>query len=99
MTDVSDGAERIVLELYIAGMTPSARAAIDNIEHLLAHEPSVAGYDLEVIDVGAEPQRAEAANILITPTIIKRLPPPLRRLVGDLSVREQVIAGLALRSV
>ncbi len=53
-------------------------------------------YKVEIIDVLEEPQRAEREKILVTPTLIKQLPPPLQRIIGDLSNREKVICGLDL---
>jgi circadian clock protein KaiB len=55
-------------------------------------------YKVEIIDVLEEPQRAEREKILVTPTLIKQLPPPLQRIIGDLSNREKVICGLDLIS-
>ena len=55
-------------------------------------------YELEIVDVLEHPQRAEDEKILATPTLIKQLPPPLRRVIGDLSDKEKVLLGLEVRS-
>lgn len=90
----------MLLRLYIAGRTPGARRAIDNLEAIIeelsgsTEHPDI---DLEVIDVLEKPQLAEDERILATPVLIRKLPPPVRRLVGDLSERERVLVGLDLR--
>ena len=87
---------RYVLRLYVTGMTPRSTRALANIkeiceEHLKGH------YDLQVIDVYQQPVLARGDQIIAVPTLIKKLPPPLRRMIGDLSDREQVLIGLDLR--
>ena len=89
--------EPYVLRLYVTGATPRSTRAIDNIrticeEHLQGH------YTLEVIDVYQQPQLAQDENIIALPTLVKQLPEPLRRLVGDLSKREKVLLSLDLLS-
>jgi circadian clock protein KaiB len=88
--------EAHILRLYVAGMTPQSRRAIANIkqiceEHLKGH------YRLEVIDIYQQPVLAEGEQIIATPTLVKKLPLPLRRLLGDLSNTERVLVGLDLR--
>lgn len=87
---------RYVLRLYVAGMTPRSARAIANIkgiceEHLEGH------YDLQVIDIYQQPVLARGQQIIAVPTLIKALPLPLRRIIGDLSERERVLIGLDLR--
>lgn len=82
-----------LLKLYVTGQTPRARIAIENLERLCREE--LAGqYQLEIIDVLEHPELAENDRILATPTLIKQLPPPLRRVIGDLSDKEKVLLGL-----
>ncbi|MFP4129915.1 MAG: circadian clock KaiB family protein [Halorhodospira sp.] len=90
--------DKPVLRLYIAGRTPAADRAIRNLEQLLedAYGDEV-GYDLQVIDILERPQLAEDERILATPVVIKELPPPVRRVVGDLSERDKVLIGLDLQ--
>lgn len=84
-----------VLKLYITGRTPRAEQAITNIREIC--ERDLAGlYELVVIDVLERPQLAENERILATPTLVRELPPPLRRVVGDLSDKERVLVGLDL---
>lgn len=84
-----------ILKLYIAGRTPRTEHAIRSIRDICEQDLSGV-YDLAVIDVLERPQLAENEKILATPTLVKELPPPLRRVVGDLSNRERVLIGLDL---
>ncbi len=86
---------KYVLKLYVAGRTPRTEAAIANIRDICERDLEHV-YELVVIDVLERPQLAENEKILATPTLVKVLPPPLRRVVGDLSDRERLIVGLDL---
>jgi circadian clock protein KaiB len=91
-------ANKFLLKLYVAGSTPRATLAIENLRRIC--ESDLAGrYDLEIIDVLEHPELAEQDKILATPTLIKQLPPPLRRVIGDLSDSEKVLLGLELRQL
>lgn len=84
------------LKLYIAGKTHRSEHAITNLRQIC--EQNLAGqYEIEIIDILERPQLAEDERILATPTLIKSLPPPLRRLIGDLSETEKVLVGLDIR--
>ncbi len=84
-----------VLRLYVTGITPRSTQAINNIQQVCAQH--LAGqFELEVIDIYQRPELAQEAQIVAAPTLIKQLPLPLRRLVGDLSNEERVLAGLSL---
>lgn len=85
-----------ILRLYIAGMTPRSRSAIENIRQI-CDEHCKGGYDLEVIDVYQQPDRAREAQVIAAPTLIKKLPLPLRKLIGDMSDEERVLVGLDIR--
>jgi circadian clock protein KaiB len=87
-----------VLKLYITGRTPRTETAIRNLREICERELA-SEYDLQVIDVLERPQLAEDEKILATPTLIKELPPPLRRVIGDLSNTEKVLLGLDLRAI
>jgi circadian clock protein KaiB len=96
--DTPDGAplQTYLLRLYVTGMTPNSVHAIANIkriceEHLHGH------YELEVIDLYQQPELAEGEQIIAAPTLIKKLPLPLRRIIGDMSSSERVLVGLDLR--
>lgn len=89
--------EKYLLKLYVTGRTPRAGRAIANLRRLCKEELE-GRYQLEVIDVLEHPQLAEDDRILATPALIKQLPPPLRRVIGDLSDREKVLLGLDLRT-
>lgn len=86
---------KCLLRLYVAGRTPRTEQAIATIRQICEQELEGA-YDFTVIDVLERPQLAENEKILATPTLVKELPPPLRRVVGDLSDRERVLIGLDL---
>jgi circadian clock protein KaiB len=73
-----------VLKLYVSGMTPRSRRAIDNLQKLCG-ENLLNGYDLEIIDIYQQPGLAKGAQIVAVPTLVKTLPLPLRRVIGDLS--------------
>jgi circadian clock protein KaiB len=83
----------IKLELYIVGQSRHSEAAVTNLRRL-CEDKRVGDCQLEIIDVLEHPDAAEAANIVATPTLIKRAPAPVRRIVGDLSVAEAVLDGL-----
>jgi circadian clock protein KaiB len=88
--------EHYVLRLYVTGSTARSTAAITNLrklceEHLKGH------YDLEVIDIYQQPVLAQGEQIIAAPTLIKKLPFPLRKVVGDLSNESRVLMGLDLR--
>lgn len=84
---------KYLLTLYVTGTSPRAKIAIANLQHLCEHELH-GEFELEIVDVLENPQRAEDEKILATPTLIKQLPLPLRRVIGDLSDRDKVLLGL-----
>lgn len=86
-------AEKYILKLYVTGMTTRSARAIENLstfceKHLAGH------YELQVIDVYQQPELARTEQIVAVPTLIKKLPLPLRRLIGDMSDEERVLVGL-----
>lgn len=84
------------IKLFVTGQTSRSQAAIANLKEML--EKDFAGeYDLEVIDVLERPGLAEDEKILATPALIRELPEPIHRVIGDLSDREQVLLGLDLQ--
>ncbi len=84
------------LRLYVAGRTPKSVAAFTNLQKLC--EEHLAGrYDLEIVDVYQQPVLAKDEQILAAPTLIKKLPLPLRRIIGDMSNKDRVLLGLDLR--
>jgi circadian clock protein KaiB len=84
-----------VLKLYVAGNTPNSVRALTILKNILEQEFKGV-YALKVIDVLKNPQLAEEDKILATPTLAKILPPPVRKIIGDLSDREKVLIGLDL---
>jgi circadian clock protein KaiB len=88
--------EMFALRLYIAGLSPKCVRAIDNLKHVC--EEHVAGrYSIEVIDLLVHPQLARGDEIIAVPTLVRQLPQPIRRIIGDLSDTEKVLVGLQLR--
>ena len=86
----------VVLRLYIAGSSARSTRAIQNAKEIC--ETHLAGsYELEVIDIFKQPKLAKDDQILAVPTLIKKLPAPLRRFIGDLSDRDVVLVGLDLK--
>ena len=86
------------MTLYVTGTSPRTSIAIDNLNRICAQELD-GRYELEIVDVLEHPQRAEDEKILATPTLIKQLPPPLRRVIGDLSDKDKVLLGLEVRPI
>ncbi len=85
-----------VLKLYVAGQSPKSVIAITNITKIC--EENLQGrYELEVIDLYQQPQLAQGEQIIALPTLIRKLPPPLRRIIGDMSNTERVLVGLDIR--
>jgi len=87
---------KLVLKVYIAGETPVARRTIANLEKICAEVSNAHEYSVDVIDILKHPQLAKDEKILATPTVVKELPEPVRRVIGDLSDREQALIGLDL---
>src|SRR4051812_30789972 len=87
---------KYVLKLYVAGANARTERAVANLRRICEQELANL-YELEIVDVLENPQVAEDDRILATPTLIKQLPPPLRRVVGDLSDKEKVLFGLEVR--
>ena len=87
---------KYVLRLYVTGMTPKSTQAIANVQKLC--DKHLAGsYELEVIDIYQQPKLAKGEQIIATPTLIKKLPLPLRRLIGDMSDTEKFLVGIDLK--
>ncbi len=88
--------EQYVLRLYIAGLTPASRRALLNLQEIC--EQYLEGhYDLEVIDIYQQPVLSEGEQIIAVPTLVKKLPVPLRKFIGDLSDRDRILVGLDLK--
>src|SRR5690242_7317854 len=85
--------ERYLLRLYVTGTTPRSTRAIQNIR-AICEEKLQGRYDLEVIDIYQHPEQAKPEQVVVTPTLVKKLPLPMRRLIGDLSDIESVLVGL-----
>jgi len=89
------GQEQYVLRLYIAGTTPASSRSVENLRAIC--EQHLQGrYELVVVDVFQQPSLAKDEQIIAVPTLIKQLPAPLRRIVGDLSNEHRVLVGLNL---
>src|SRR5579872_1605424 len=88
--------ERWELRLYVAGETPRSTAALANLRTIC--EEHLAGrYSIEVVDLLERPQLAQGEQIVAIPTLVRQLPPPVRKIIGDLSNSERVLIGLDIR--
>ncbi len=86
------------LRLYVAGVTAKSLTALSNLKKIC--EAYLDGqYRIEVIDLLKQPQLARGDQILATPTLVRKLPPPVKKIIGDLSSAERVLVGLDLRSI
>jgi len=93
---VSPPAEPYLLRLYVTGTTPQSVRAIANVKKI-CEEYLKGRYELDVVDLYQQPQLAQGEQIIAAPTLIKRLPLPLRRIIGDMSKSERVLVGLDLQ--
>ncbi|MGZ6223048.1 MAG: circadian clock KaiB family protein [Syntrophales bacterium] len=94
LTETNEG--HYVLRLYVAGMTPNSRRAIENTKKI-CEEHLKGRYELEIIDIYQQPIFAKEGQIIAAPTLVKELPPPLRKFIGDMSQTERILLGLDLR--
>ena len=86
------------LRLYVAGQTPRSTAALRNLKRIC--ETHLAGrYDIEVIDLTEDPKIAADDQILVVPTLVRKLPAPIRKVIGDLSDEQRVLVGLEIEPV
>lgn len=93
---VAEGDEFWYLRLYIAGQSPKSLRAVANLQRLC--EEHLAGrYEIELVDLVEHPSMADDDDILAIPTLVRRLPEPLRKIIGDLSDVGRVLVGLRLR--
>ena len=90
------GVEQWDLRLYVAGQTPRSLAAFSNLKKI-CEEHLVGRYDIEIVDLVKHPQLAAGDQIVAIPTLVRKLPQPLRRIVGDLRDTERALVGLQLR--
>lgn len=96
LTMQRDKSGRYMLRLFVTGSTPRSTRAIKNMRHIC--ETHLHGrYDLEVIDIYQEPEAAFSQQVIAVPTLIKMLPGPLKRIIGDLSETEKILHSLDLR--
>jgi len=94
--DLKDQKEKMLLRLYVAGQTPKSLQALSNLKKLCA-EHIVCDYKIEIIDLIKNPQLAQGDQILAIPTLVRSLPEPIRKIIGDLSNTEKVLVGLNVR--
>jgi len=87
--------DRYVLRLYVTGMTPRSARAVTNLQEI-CDEYLDGRYELEVVDIYQQPVLAKGEQIIAAPTLIKKLPLPMRRIIGDMSDRQRVLLGLDL---
>ncbi len=88
--------EKYILRLYVTGMTPKSTKAIQNVKKI-CEEHLKGRCDLEIIDIYQQPTLAKGEQIIAAPTLIKKLPLPLRKFIGDMANTERILLGLDLR--
>jgi circadian clock protein KaiB len=92
----SNGSAEYRLRLYVAGQTPRSISAFTNLKKI-CNEHLKGRYELEIVDLLRKPQLARGDQILAIPTLVRRLPEPVKKIIGDLSNTEHVLVGLDLR--
>jgi circadian clock protein KaiB len=92
------GKATVQMRLYVAGQTPKSTAAFENLKRI-CEENMPGKYEIEVIDLMDKPQLARGDQIVAIPTVVKNLPTPIRKLIGDMSNTQRVLVGLDLRPV
>jgi circadian clock protein KaiB len=93
---VKNGARRTWrLRLYVAGQTPKSIAALANLKRL-CEEHFVGRYHIEIVDLQKKPHLARRDDIVVIPTLVRQLPPPIRKIIGDLSNQQKVLVGLGV---
>jgi len=90
------GNNNYVLRLFVSGLTPKSQRAIDNLK-AICEEYLKDRYELEVIDIFQQPELARSEQVIAAPTLIKELPPPLRKFIGDMSQTEKILVGLEVK--
>jgi len=98
MTEAEKPGENWELRLYVAGQTPKSLKAFANLKKI-CEEHLKGRYRIEIIDLIENPKLARGDQILAIPTLVRKLPPPIRKIIGDLSDTEKVLVGLNLKSV
>jgi circadian clock protein KaiB len=86
------------LKLYIAGQTPRSLTAVANLKRICEQHIGGERYTIEVIDLLERPQLAREDEVFAIPTLVRQLPPPIRKIIGDLSDTERVLVGLQISS-
>lgn len=86
-----------VLRLYVSGMTPNSLRAVENVRKICAKHLE-GRYQLEIIDIYQQPFFAKEGQIIATPTLVKELPEPLRKFIGDMSHTDRILIGLGIRT-
>jgi circadian clock protein KaiB len=93
---IDRGSQKYILHLYISGLTPRSTRAVENL-HKICEEHLKGSYELEVIDIFQQMDAARSQQIIAAPTLIKKLPLPLRKFIGDLSDTERILVGLEVK--
>ena len=91
-------ADTYLLRLYVAGLTPKAVRAFENLKQI-CEEHLANRYQIEIVDLLENPRLAAGDQIVAVPTLVRRLPPPIKKIIGDLSDSERVLVGLDMRPV
>ncbi len=92
-----EAAGTYILRLYVTGTTPNSQRAIENVRKI-CEEYLQGRYELEIVDIYQQPELAREGQIIAAPTLIKKLPLPLRKFIGDMSKTEKILLGLELKA-
>jgi circadian clock protein KaiB len=95
--ETANNDRKYVLRLFVAGINPKSKKAVENLREMCKNNLK-GQYELEIIDIYQQPIFAREGQIIAAPTLIKELPPPIRKFVGDLSDKDKLLIGLDLRS-
>jgi circadian clock protein KaiB len=93
---LADNAAGLKLTLYVAGQTPKSLAAIRNLEAICSEHLGADNYQIDVVDLREAPQLAREHNIVAIPTLVRQLPVPIQKIIGDLSDKQKVLVSLQL---
>jgi circadian clock protein KaiB len=94
---INAGKEKFILRLYVSGKNNRSRRAIENLKRICA-EHLDGRYELQIIDLSEKPSLAQSEQIAATPALVKKLPLPLRKLIGDMSDLDKVLLGIDLKN-
>ncbi len=91
------GKRKYVLRLFVAGVTPRSQQAIQTVKEV-CNQHLEGRYELEIVDIYQQPEAVRQEQVIVAPTLVKKLPAPLRKLIGDMANREKLLLGLDVKA-